>query len=451
MSKAIDQKALSELLASHCEAPHWYVAFSGGVDSTALLHLITVWRKKHPESPPLTALHINHGLQAEASEWENHCAWICRFLDVPFLALPAEVVVDGSGLESAAREARYALFESQLGRAEVLFLGHHQDDQVETFFLRLLRGAGVEGLGAMPRQRSLGEGLLSRPFLDCSRAQLERYVAKHGLRTIEDPSNADTSLDRNFLRREVLPLLSKRWPGYGKTITRAADHLAGAAQALEEVVDIPKTCHSALGDPGFPLAFLDVSSDEQATQVIRAWLKSRGLQPPDQSLLQEFLRQLRKSLRSARPMLDTGTYRLQRDRDAVYLLPDQRKTELTSMLIAPGETVTVAGVGTLSIRRVTGRGIWLAADEELELRWRRGGERARPASGGRSADLKKWLQEAAIPPWWRDRLPLLFLENQMLAVGGLWACHSSRWGEEGEEAEAPWELVWEPATCSGLD
>ena len=121
------------------------------------------------------------------------------------------------------------------------------------------------------------------------------------------------------------------------------------------------------------------------------------------------------------------------------------------MLIAPGETVTVAGVGTLSIRRVTGRGIWLAADEELELRWRRGGERARPASGGRSADLKKWLQEAAIPPWWRDRLPLLFLENQMLAVGGLWACHSSRWGEEGEEAEAPWELVWEPATCSGLD
>ena len=146
-------------------SPHSVMRLTGtwltavGVDSTALLQLVNSWCKANGQAPPLTALHINHGLQAQAADWENHCAWICRFLDVPFLALHVDVDPDGKGVESAARQARYARFEEQLEEDEVLFFGHHQDDQVETFFLRLLRGAGVDGLAAMPRQRGAGQGL----------------------------------------------------------------------------------------------------------------------------------------------------------------------------------------------------------------------------------------------------------------------------------------------------
>lgn len=451
MPGGINRKHLAAALAEHAAAPQWWVGFSGGVDSTALLHLVNSWRKAQPDPPPLTALHINHGLQASASEWENHCAWICRFLDIPFLALSAAVEPAGKGSEAAAREARYALFEQQLEEGHVLFLGQHLDDQVETFFLRLLRGAGVDGLGAMPRQRELGRGILSRPLLDCTRAQLQHHVDSSGLRYIDDPSNEDTAIDRNFLRREVLPLLAKRWPGYRKTVIRASEHLAGAAVALEQALDLPETCFSVLGDPGLDLAFLQDADDQYAAQLIRAWLKRGGMQAPDSAQLQEFLRQLRKAARSGQPLLDTGSYCLQRYRDAIYLLPRRDSEPEEVLTLAPGETRQIEGVGEVSLQRCAGPGIWLAADEETEIRWRRGGERARSAGGRRSASLKKWLQEEAIPPWWRERVPLLYLENQLLAVGGLWPCHSSRWGEQGEEAEAPWQLVWEPAVNDGFD
>ncbi len=358
---------------------------------------------------------------------------------------------DGAGLEAAARSARYALFASQMEAGDVLFLGHHQDDQVETFFLRLLRGAGVDGLGAMPRQRPLGKGVLYRPLLELSRVQLEAYVAAQGLRCIDDPSNQDRSLDRNFLRGEVLPLVEQRWPGYRKTVTRASEHLTRAAGVLEQAVEVPETCFSALGDPGLPLGFLAETDDAGAVQVIRGWLRLCSLQAPDQSVVEEFLRQLRKAGRSARPMLNTGSFRLQRYRDAIYLLPPAAGNLDQTMTLAPGEVVDIEGVGRLALRRCDPPGIWLAADEELELRWRGGGERARPAGRRRNADLKKWQQEEVIPPWWRDRMPLLYLENQLLAVGGLWPCQSSRWGEAGEEAEAPWEVVWEPAVGGGFD
>lgn len=450
MVRAISWKTLSPCLAPLGDAPRWVVAFSGGVDSTALLHLVNSWSRANA-GPPVTALHINHGLHHQSSDWENHCAWICRFLEVPFLALQVELMIEGSGLEAAAREARYEAFESQLEDGDVLFLGHHQDDQVETFFLRLLRGAGVDGLGAMPSQRAVGRGFLHRPLLEMSRQQLEAYVQAQGLRCIEDPSNEDSALDRNFLRRDVLPLIEQHWPGYRKTVTRASAHLTRAAGALDQAVDVPDTCFSPLGDPGLPLGFLEALDDAGAVQVIRAWLKLRDLQAPDQSALEEFLRQLRKSSRSATPRLDTGAYCLQRYRDVVYLLPPPGRQDVDSLLMAPGQSLDVAGVGRLTLRRCEPPGIWLAADEELTLRWRSGGERARPTGGRRAADLKKWLQEAGIPPWWRERIPLLYLENQLLAVGGLWPCQSSRWGDEGEEAEAPWELVWEPAVDGGFD
>ncbi len=216
---------LNELLA----APAWFVGFSGGVDSTVLLHLLHRWCAANPGSPNLRALHINHGLQAAAGDWQRHCELVCRSLQVPLYTCTVDVRAQGSG-EAAARTVRYRAFQEQLSPGAVLFLGHHLDDQVETFFLRLLRGAGVEGLAAMPRRRTLGEGFLVRPLLEFSRSDIEHYAAHHTLEYVEDPSNSNTTMDRNFLRVKLLPLLASRWPSYRQTVARASGHMAAAAK-----------------------------------------------------------------------------------------------------------------------------------------------------------------------------------------------------------------------------
>ena len=207
------------------------------------------------------------------------------------------------------------------------------------------------------------------------------------------------------------------------------------------VDDVPSS-RFALGWP---------ASDDQAGQIFRHWLKTFDQLPPDQSLLEEFIRQLREAGATARPQLDSGSYRLQRYRGVVYLLPVLGDLPADSVALAPGETLKLDGVGRISLQRSEGEGIWLAADEELRLGWRDGGERCRLAGHKRSKSLKKVLQEGEIPPWWRERVPLLYLQDELLAVGGIGPCHSSRWGEEGQDAEAPWDLVWEPTITTGCD
>ncbi|QFU75522.1 tRNA lysidine(34) synthetase TilS [Halioglobus maricola] len=454
MSRALDHSALDATLGEFLDAPHWYVAFSGGSDSTALLHLIREWRRTRDTAPPLTALHVNHGLQQGAGEWQNHCAWICRFLDVHFEALEADVDPDGKGLEAAAREARYALLEATLEPGAVVFFGHHQDDQVETLFLRLLRGAGVDGLAAMPARRKLGRGELSRPLLDVPRSALDQYTERHGLSCIEDPSNSDISLDRNYLRAEVMPLLETRWPGYRKTVTRAADHMAEVAGWLRETEVTPQTQFSVLGDPGLALQSLLGEDEAESARLLRAWLKGGGYLAPGKIPLQEFLRQLRqlgKGAEDAAPRLDCGNYCLQRFQDGVYILPPEHEVDDELPALAPGESLDLSGIGEIGLERAADQGLWLALDEHPELRLRAGGERCRPVSRRRSASLKKILQEEGVPPWWRNRVPLLVLDEVILAIGALGPCDSERWGAEGEEEEASWQLYWKPAVAPGFD
>jgi tRNA(Ile)-lysidine synthase len=439
----IDHTVLDGPLAGFLSASHWYLGLSGGVDSTVLLHLLIRWRRSCPQAPELTALHINHGMQSAASEWQSHCEWVCRLLRVPFIARRVEVHPGSGGGEAAAREARYAVFEELLEDDATLFLGHHLDDQVETFFLRLLRGAGVQGLAGVPAERPLGRGRVVRPLLQVTRAQLEAYASQHGLSCVEDPSNADTALDRNFLRAELLPLLAERWPGYRRTVSRASEHMAVAAATLEELLPLPETVFSALGDPGLPLTAL-LGKRDAAAQAMRAWLQSQGLPAPDQSALEEFLRQLRESDGDASPRLHCRTFTLQRYREAVYLVPDSGSApKLPEVALKPGAVRELAGVGRVALCPAEGAGLALAEDEVLIVGWRRGGERCRPVGRGRSTSLKKLLQESDVPPWWRDRVPLLSLTEELLAVGDLWLCASSRFREQARPGEALWQLSWD--------
>jgi tRNA(Ile)-lysidine synthase len=436
--------ALAGALSGLGAAPHWYVALSGGLDSTVLLHLLAQWRDAHPGSPPLTAIHINHGLQHDADAWQSHCDAMCKKMHIPLLCRRVEVRTGGGGLEAAARDARYRVFERQLGPGEVLFLGHHNDDQIETFFLRLLRGAGVRGLAAMPARRPLGEGLLARPLLDFDRAEVEGYAAHHKLRWVEDPSNRDPNLDRNFLRAEVLPLVASRWPGYRRNVSRTSAHMAASASLIDELLPVPDTVHSVIGDPGIPLAALQERTGERAAQTLRNWLQASGLRAPDSGQLREFLRQLREAGIRKRPRLECGDYTLQRYRDAVYLLPAPAAQPDTPLTLAPGECIDLPGVGRVALEPAATGGLLLGAGETPQLAWRGGGERCRLRGREGSRSLKKLLQECGMPPWWRARTPLLFLGDELLAVGALGACHSSRWRESSGGDGPLWAFSWQP-------
>ena len=451
--RELNHSMLDHALAGLLDAPRWYVAFSGGVDSTVLLHLLQRWCKAHHEAPPLTAIHVNHGLQSAADEWQRHCEWLCRLLRIPLLCQAARVTAAGKGVEAAARDARYGIFRRQLGPGEVLFLGHHLDDQVETFFLRLLRGAGVQGLAAMPVSRPLGAGRLVRPLLGLTRAQLESYAAEHGLNWVADPSNEDTHLDRNFLRLQLLPLLASRWPGYRRTVSRAGEHLGGAAALLAELLPRPATVYSVMGDPGIPLAELFADAPRGAALRLRHWLQARNLPAPDQARLDEFLRQLHEAGEQSRPVLQCSAFTLQRYRDAVYLLPGfDGHSVCQPFWLGPGEVYELPGSGQLALEKVAMTGLSLAPDERLRVSWRQGGERCRPRGRpGGSTSLKKLLQERAVPPWWRDRLPLLYLDDELLAVGGLWLCQSSRLADKAEPGCSLWQPRWQPDITAAFD
>ncbi|WP_232821094.1 tRNA lysidine(34) synthetase TilS, partial [Dyella sp. C11] len=229
MSKLIDtlQRALHEQSQGEL-----CVAYSGGPDSTALLHALS--QLPAARARGLRALHVDHGLHADSHAWASHCRQLAHEWGVMCLVMRVDVDhARGYGLEAAAREARYRVFAAALKHDEHLLLAHHRNDQVETVLLKLLRGAGPEGLGGMRAMRRLGQGMLWRPLLETPRDVLRDYVAQHELPCIDDPSNNDARLSRNFLRHEILPRLSQHWPQAEDSIVHSARLHRSAADALE--------------------------------------------------------------------------------------------------------------------------------------------------------------------------------------------------------------------------
>ena len=446
---------LDAWLTPRLDATRWCVAFSGGPDSTALLHLLHSWCvQRDQQTPTLVAVHVNHGMQGDADHWQAHCESLCSLWQIPIIVHRASVENEGRGAEAAARTARYQHFDTELQSGEVLFMGHHLDDQVETYFLRLMRGAGLSGLSAMPARRELGAGELIRPLLKVSRQSLARYVSEHQLKTIADPSNLDTSIDRNFLRQNILPLLESRWGGYRQTVARAAEHAAVSQAVVDECLPPLKTLFSALGDPGFDQRELNGVSVQAAMIKLRRWLRGAGYPMPDQLLLEEFMRQLREGAAASSPRLACSRYQLQRYQSRIFLLPEFiDEPELANLPMAaaltPGESISIAGVGEVAVVAAQGgTGLRLQAGDKLELRWRRGGERCRPLGRPYHQRLKKLFQEFAVPPWWRERVPLLYLDDELLAVGDLWLCESSRLCSPEGGDTGLWQLCWQRKPCA---
>ena len=412
---ALDNR-LRQALAPWRTASAWCVAFSGGLDSSVLLHLLAELARREAV-PALSAIHVQHGLQPVAAAWPEHCRQFCAALGIPLQVVAVQVVAQAS-VEQAARQARYAAFAEHLQPDAVLFSAQHRDDQAETLLFRLLRGAGVRGLAAMPGQRPLGRGTLLRPLLDCSRAELQGYAEAHGLSWIEDPSNADTRFSRNFLRQRVMPLLAERWPQASVALARSAAHLSEAEQLLGELARMD--LQAARGEPLFPwlaLPSLELSlvtqlSDVRQRNLLRHWLAPLSRMPDSDHWAG--WRDLRDAAGDASPVwkladgelhrADGRLYWLSADWLAPPVLPDPAVVRVQGTSELPGN-------GQVQILGELPAGRW-------HLRYRLGGESLHLPERGRR-DLKRLLNEWRVPAFVRPRLPLLFDGDELMAVANL--------------------------------
>ncbi|XVO88691.1 tRNA lysidine(34) synthetase TilS [Pseudomonas palleroniana] len=434
MKPALAAKLL-QALAPWRNAPAWHVAFSGGLDSTVLLHLL-VSLAKTETFPTLSAVHVHHGLQAAADAWPGHCQSVCDSLGVPLCVMRVQVR-PGASLERAARDARYQAFAEVTGAGGVLLTGQHREDQAETLLFRLLRGAGVRGLAAMPGHRPLAGGHLLRPLLDVSRGELEAYAHEHQLLWVEDPSNADPHFSRNYLRHRVFPTLTQRWPQAASRLARTAEQLGEAQGLLDDLarMDLQAADQPSpfpwLPLPSLALAPLRELSDARQRNALRHWLTPLTRLPDSDHWAG--WHSLRDAKPDAQPLWRMADGELHRCGERIWWLPGAwaEFSDATLSWPDPQNPLELPGNGRLEL-------VGKAPEGPLEVRYRRGGEVLEVPGRGRR-DLKRLLNESALPGFVRGRLPLLYRGEQLLggpSVAGRWAVPSE-----------DWQLHWLPQNC----
>ena len=420
------------------------VGLSGGLDSVVLLEVMAA--ESRVSGRALSAVHVHHGLSPHADRWAEFCARLCA---AHGLKLTVErVQVDrrsGMGLEAAARAARYAVYAA---RSEpIVALAHHADDQAETIMLQLLRGTGLKGVAAMPEMRTLpGSAVrLYRPFLAIARSTLAEHARARNLQWIEDESNAERIHDRNYLRHEIVPLLDARFPAWRENTARLGRHAAQAGELLDELARID----GAEREPE-ALALDAKLSEARRANALRAFLARMGRAMPSEARLAEMARQLYGARPDARVRIDHDGISLVRHRGRVLVEGGLATLAPWSVPWHGERDVDLGGErGKVHFEPATGEG--LGAEAIATGSWhfgpRGGGERLRPAAGKRTRTLKNLLQEAAIPAWHREKLPLLFDGERLVWAPGIgmdadYAC------EPGATGLLPaWRVAADPPLC----
>lgn len=394
--------------------PKLVLAFSGGLDSCVLLHLLVQVNKTLPFQ--LSAHHIHHGLSPNADLWAGTCENICKQLNVPFTTTKVQVKNEGLGIEAAARQARYhALLQTEADfiHPDFILSAHHQDDQAETFLLQLARGAGIKGLAGM----AAVNGKLLRPLLDVPRKMLLEYAKQHRLTWVEDESNADSKFDRNFIRHEILPVLAKQYPAIRQTVSRSAQHMAEANDLLEEIA--AADVQSCLQDKTINLQQLKKLSTPRIHNALRWWLLQNNCPLPSTAQLQQITQQLFNAKTDAVVKIKvSATHTLQRYRDRAFLSMDNSAAPAINLLWQGEEMLHLPDGTQLLFTKVLGQGFALNRVPNIKLRIknREGGERFRPELGRPSRSLKAILQTCEIPPWQRAQLPLIFMDETLVLI-----------------------------------
>lgn len=392
------------------------VALSGGVDSLSLLHALHSARTSD-SNYSLSAVYIDHQLQAVSAGWANQNQRFCKSLVIPFQSVQVEVDKNSSSLESAARKARYQALSQFIKNSQTcLVTGQHLNDQAETFLLQLFRGAGSKGLASMPKLTQFAQGYLARPLLAVTREALEAYCHSNGLKAIEDPTNQDTDIRRNFVRHQVMPLIEQKWPQASKVIASASQIQAENQQLLDELAAIDfENCYEVQHD-SLMLVRVRQLSPQRVRNLLRYWLEACGADMPSQAVLEQIQVQMLEAKEDANPVIEMGGGSIRRYRDGLYWV-----------------TETVNDYSSLELEWFAKNDLrhneqvlisleWLQQNypnlvgKKIVVKGRQGGERIRFERGGQSVSLKNYFQEQGIPPWKRDQVLLLELEDEIRAV-----------------------------------
>ncbi|MEE8342580.1 MAG: tRNA lysidine(34) synthetase TilS [Gammaproteobacteria bacterium] len=437
---------LLDVLKSFPPVRRLCVAYSGGLDSQVLLHALHGLRGHLAGS--LAVVHVDHGLHDDAKAWVQRCRQVCERLGVPFAVLTVDGKAGpGQSPEAAARQVRYQALAHWLKEGDCLLTAHHEDDQAETVILQMLRGSGPLGLAAMPLLCSLGPAYHGRPLLYFCRAQLLAYAKDHGLDWIEDPSNQQCHLDRNRLRHEIIPKLRERWPSIGTTLARVADNQAEAAYLLDELAQLDLMGMEGSVANTLSVAGLTGLDTRRCRNLLRYWFRLRGLPVPSRAVLKCVDKDVLRARWDGMPRVVWPGGEVRRYRDLLYAfrpLPHHDPTQRVTW--EPGEPLQLPSAGgVLHGESVVGEGLKNQhCAGPLAIRFRHGGERCRPVGRRHHHRLKHLFQERGVPPWERDRTPLIYIGDQLAAIAGLWVCEPFQAGPEEAGLRIRWQREESP-------
>lgn len=407
------------------------VAYSGGLDSTVLL--VALARIRDELGMDVRALHIDHQLQSVSAHWAERCERTAAELRIPFGQVRVDVDDRREGMEAGARAARYAAFRREMSAGEALLTAHHADDQLETVLLALMRGAGPRGLSASPALQPFGPGWLVRPLLEFTRSDLERWANEERLTWIADPTNANTSLDRNYLRHEILPRLYARWPAAASSAVRSAAHLQESTQLLEALAELDLRALELHGC--IDVDRLRELSAPRRRNVLRQWLRSYDVRAPSARRLSAIEHDMLIAREDRVPCSRVEGAEIRRHRNLLYCVQDLPQVPEASLAWPTHSSLVLPlGLGVLRLEPAVGSGIARArVPQTLHVTFRRGGETLKAPGEAHRRSLKKRLRDANVLPWWRGRLPIIYAGDRLVAVGDLWvnAEFAARAGEPG--------------------
>ena len=404
-----------------------------------MLHLMA--RLKEESGDRIRAVHVNHNIQRESGVWAGHCRETCRALGVELEVLEVDANAPGKeSPESWARHQRYAAIEDILAEGEILLTAHHQDDQLETLLLRLLRGSGVLGLASMRAVRTFGKGLHARPLLHHSRAQLSAYARSNKLDWIEDPSNADTHWDRNFIRHEVIPVIKTRWPALARPLTRTIQVCSETQELLDDVAR--QDLLSCAGEKPDLLVVDRVKqlSVPRQKNLVRYWARSLNLPPPDSRQLPRIVADVIQARQDSGARVSWKGAALHRYGNYVQLTEPLEEFDRAAVRVWDFAGPCRLDYGELTARAGYGSGLKkeLCNAARVEVRYRRGGEKIRLPGRTCRHRLKKLFQEARTPPWLRERVPLVYVGDRLAMVAGFWTDADFLAGAD----EPSWIVTW---------
>ncbi|MCG7563495.1 tRNA lysidine(34) synthetase TilS [Pseudoalteromonas sp. McH1-42] len=390
------------------------VALSGGVDSMVLLHLCHHYVQIHPHLA-LQAIYVDHGLSPNSLQWQTFCQAQCDALAVAFTPVSVKVLAQNrQSLEAQARTARYEALDKRADQGHALVLGQHGDDQVETFLLRLKRGSGLKGLGAMHAHSTLPSGRVClRPLLSSERADIEAFAQTFGIAHIEDESNLSDRFDRNFLRNQVLPLLKSRFSGFIPSVMRTVELLQGQQALLDEITQADLAqCRSELS---LSISRLAQFAPLRQQNLVRTWLAELGVQMPSQKQLDQILSQALNARADAQMTVSLPGGQVRRFKDQLHWVteqpPRQAQYDVGLMKVALDDNTTLSVIEGQGVRHPT-------ADEQVSVRFNCLNEKVKPPGRSGRNTLKHWLKDYDVPTWERSRVPLIYYNDELVQVVG---------------------------------